>query len=147
MSAVAPEGSVYQAGTLSGNPVAVAAGLATLRILEEDEDLYPKLEALGGVLDERMSELVERYPDRLSWQRAGAMGSIAFVPAPARSWADMDRSDREGFKTFFWEMVGRGFMIPPSCFEAMFWSAAHEEDQIHAFADAAAEALSVSFDS
>lgn len=141
MEQIAPSGAVYQAGTLSGNPLAVAAGVATLRHLQEHPETYDRLESLGRRLDERMGAIVERHGEHLSWHRAGAMGSLAFAPAPVRGWNDVADSNTELFTTYFLHLLEAGFFMPPSCYEAIFWSVAHTEDDMDALADAAEEVL------
>jgi glutamate-1-semialdehyde 2,1-aminomutase len=141
MEQIAPSGPVYQAGTLSGNPLAVAAGVATLRHLQEHPEVYDRLEALGRRLDERMESIVARHGEHVSWHRAGAMGSLAFAPAPVRGWNDVVSSDTELFTTYFLHLLESGFFMPPSCYEAIFWSVAHTEADMDALADAAEEVL------
>ncbi|MDX1493019.1 MAG: glutamate-1-semialdehyde 2,1-aminomutase [Longimicrobiales bacterium] len=141
MEMVAPAGPMYQAGTLSGNPLAVSAGIATLNHLAEHPEVYDELELLGRRLDARMGELVERYPDRLSWSRAGAMGGLAFAPAPVRGWAEISQSDTELFGAVFRDLLEEGIMLPPSCYEAIFWSTAHTEADMDRLADGAARSL------
>lgn len=141
MSRVAPAGDVYQAGTLSGNPLAMAAGIATLGYLHDHPEAYDHLESLGRRLDERMAEIIEEHPSRVHWNRVGAMGSLAFVPAPAPGWREIERSDRELFRRYFRHLLDAGIMIPPSCFEAMFWSIAHTTDDVDRLVDCAAEGL------
>jgi glutamate-1-semialdehyde 2,1-aminomutase len=143
METVAPAGSVYQAGTLSGNPLAVAGGIATLRHLQQHPEVYDDLDALGERLDVRMGAIVAAYPDLLSWHRVGAMGSLAFSPAPLRGWNDVKDSDEGVFMTWFRHLLERGFMMPPSRFEAIFWSIAHRNEDIDALADAALEGLEI----
>lgn len=141
MELVAPSGPVYQAGTLSGNPLAVAAGSATLSYLANHPEVYGRLETLGQRLDDRMASLVARFAEHVSWSRVGAMGSLAFVPAPVRGWAEVSGSDQRLFRGFFWDMIDVGIMLPPSPFEAMFWSAAHDDADVDFFAEAAEHAL------
>lgn len=141
MEMVAPAGPMYQAGTLSGNPLAVSAGIAMLSHLADHPEVYDRLETLGRHLDRRMDTLVARYPDRLSWTRVGAMGGLAFAPAPVRGWAEISQSDQELFGAFFRDLLADGIMLPPSCFEAIFWSSAHDEADMDRFADAAEASL------
>ncbi|MDX1646399.1 MAG: glutamate-1-semialdehyde 2,1-aminomutase [Longimicrobiales bacterium] len=138
---VAPSGPMYQAGTLSGNPLAVAAGLATLTHLAEHPEIQEHLERLGQRLDDRMNALVERYPERLAWNRVGAMGSLAFVPGPVHGWAEVSASDTELFGKVFRDVLEEGIMLPPSCFEALFWSTAHHEEDMDRLADAMTASL------
>ena len=141
MEMVAPSGPMYQAGTLSGNPLAVAGGLATLGYLADHPEVYEHLEVVGSHLDQRMEALVERHPDRLSWNRVGAMGSLAFVPAPVHGWAEVSASDTELFGKVFWDVLEEGVMLPPSCYEALFWSAVHLEADMDRLASALESSL------
>lgn len=141
MEMVAPAGPMYQAGTLSGNPLAVSAGIATLSHLAEHPETYERLDDLGRHLDRRMTALVEDHADRLTWTRVGGMGGLAFAPAPVHGWAQVSESDQELFGGFFRDLLAEGIMLPPSCFEALFWSASHTESDMDRFADAAARSL------
>lgn len=140
MHQVAPIGPVYQAGTLSGNPVSVAAGMATLERLTPD--LYLKLEALGARLEEG---LVRAATDTgigpVTVQRVGSMITLFFVDGPVRSWTDADRSDRGRFSAFHGGLLSRGVYWPPSQFEAAFLSGAHSTDDIDRIIAAARESL------
>jgi glutamate-1-semialdehyde 2,1-aminomutase len=123
MSMVAPAGPVYQAGTLSGNPLAVAAGLAMLRHLKAHPEVYPQLDA-------RTAQLAAAAPPGITVNRVGSMITFFFTPEPVTDWESAQRSDRARFAEFFHWMLGRGFYLPPSQFEAAFVSAAHSEDDI-----------------
>ncbi|MEZ4424551.1 MAG: glutamate-1-semialdehyde 2,1-aminomutase [Gemmatimonadota bacterium] len=137
MDRIAPRGPVYQAGTLSGNPIAVAAGLAVLRTIKAQPDFYDRLEALGTILDEQMHGLG-------TWNRVGAMGSLFFTDGPVRSWEDARRIDTARFAAFFHAMLERGVHLPPSAFESWFLSIAHTEADVRAVADAARASLAAS---
>lgn len=140
MEHLAPLGNVYQAGTLSGNPISVAAGLATLRQLKE-EDPYRELEnrterfaaAVQGALQEK--GLAVQVP------RIGSMINVFFVDRPVRSFADAMKCDQERFARFFNELLARGVYLPPSAFEAYFVSTAHTDavmdEALSAFSEAA----------
>jgi glutamate-1-semialdehyde 2,1-aminomutase len=125
MRMVAPEGPVYQAGTLSGNPLAVAAGLAAVRVLEMDPGVYPHLEKLGGLLDEGVRELSERVGIPMQWNRVGGMGSLFFSERPVTDWPSAAASSRARFAALFHGLLDAGIHLPPSPFEAWFWSYAH----------------------
>ena len=112
MRMIAPEGPVYQAGTLSGNPLAVAAGLATLRFLEEEAGVYPHLEALGRQLDEGFADLGARLGIPLRWNRVGGMGSLFFTDAPVTDWPSVTASSRTRFNAALPRPAGPGH--PPS---------------------------------
>jgi len=125
MAHLAPEGPVYQAGTLSGNPVAAAAGLATLRGCTED--LYPRLEATATVIADAASAALtaEGVPHTVQW--AGSMFSIFFREDPVRTYADARAQDTAAFGRFFHAMLDAGVHLPPSAFEAWFVSGAHDD--------------------
>jgi glutamate-1-semialdehyde 2,1-aminomutase len=125
MRLIAPEGPVYQAGTLSGNPLAVAAGLAMLRYLEEEDEVYPHLESLGRTLDEGFSAMSARLGIPMRWNRVGGMGSLFFTEAPVTDWPSVTASSRERFNFLFHGLLEAGIHLPPSPFEAWFWSYAH----------------------
>jgi glutamate-1-semialdehyde 2,1-aminomutase len=140
MSVVAPLGPVYQAGTLSGNPVAVAAGLATLARL--DDALYAQLERTSARLEEGLRAILrdKRVPGVV--QRVGSMFTLFFTDRDAiRSWDDAKGCDTARFGRFHAEMLARGIYLPPSQFEAAFVSAAHGDDEIERTLAAAREAL------
>lgn len=130
MRLVAPDGPVYQAGTLSGNPLAVAAGLATLRFLQENPGVFEHLETLGRTLDEGLAEISGRLGLPMRWNRVGAMGSLYFSEAPVTDWASAAASDRALFNALFHGLLERGVYLPPSPFEAWFWSYAHTEGDV-----------------
>jgi glutamate-1-semialdehyde 2,1-aminomutase len=123
MSMVAPAGPVYQAGTLSGNPLAVAAGLAMLRHLKAHPEIYSQLEA-------RSAQLAAAAPAGIAVNRVGSMLTFFFTAGPVTDWDSAERSDRSRFARFFHWMLDRGFCLPPSQFEAAFVSAAHSEEDI-----------------
>ena len=137
MSLLAPAGPVYQAGTLSGNPVAVAAGLAQLRLL--DEDSYEQLNALTDRLLDGLAKafadagLVHQLP------RVASLCSLFFADAPVRDYGDAKAADHQRYAEFFRGMLDRGHYLPPSGYEALFVSLAHTMDDIDATVVAAAE--------
>ncbi len=139
MEKVAPLGPVYQAGTLSGNPVAVSAGLATLDRL--DDALYARLEALGARLEEGLSRAIAKRGANACVQRVGSMITLFFTAGPVRSWADAKPCDTKAFARWHGGLLERGVYWPPSQFEAAFFSAAHTEADIDATVHAAEEAL------
>jgi glutamate-1-semialdehyde 2,1-aminomutase len=142
MSKVSPSGPVYQAGTLSGNPIAMACGLATLRRLRDD-DVYPRLESLSAMLAEGLSRAAKAAGIPHCLQRVGSMMTLFFKEGPVRDYDDALRSDTAAFAKFFWAMIDRGVYWPCSQFEALFVSAAHAERDIEATIAAAEEALRV----
>jgi len=125
MGLVSPDGPVYQAGTLSGNPVAVAAGLAQLRILRERPGIYGRLEELG----KRLEAALRRVPG-VSVNRAGSMLTPFFAPGPVTDWRSAARSDVRRYARFHRALRREGILAPPSPFEAWFVSAAHTEADI-----------------
>ena len=134
MSKVAPVGPVYQAGTLSGNPLAVAAGLAMLRHLEAHPEIYDQLEA-------RSARLCAAAPAGLTVNRVGAMFTFFFTDGPVTDWESAKRCDTAKFGRFFQGMLERGIYLAPSQFEAAFLSAAHTEEDIDRTIAAARDAL------
>ncbi len=127
MSQMAPSGPVYQAGTLAGNPIAVAAGLVTLRRLTSDPALYDRLEAVGAELEARLTAALHRHRIEGTVQRVGAMLTVFFGPTIVRSWDDAATLDRERFARYFHGALQRGVMLPPSPFEAMFLMDPHTD--------------------
>jgi glutamate-1-semialdehyde 2,1-aminomutase len=137
MSSIAPDGPVYQAGTLSGNPVAMAAGLATLELIDQP-GFY---EALGERTQELVDGLAAAAADAgipLATENAGGMFGFVFTDGgPVRSFAQVATADVERFKKFFHGMLAEGVYLAPSAFEAAFVSAAHGDDEINKTIDAA----------
>ncbi len=140
MDQVSPAGPIYQAGTLSGNPLAVAAGLATLTILR-DEPPYERLEALSARLAEGLERAATDAGVPHVVQRVGSMLTLFFRPGPIWDYDDAKGSDTTLFGRFFWEMLARGVYLPCSQFEAAFVSSAHTEAEIDHTIEAAGEAL------
>jgi glutamate-1-semialdehyde 2,1-aminomutase len=132
MKKVAPVGPVYQAGTLSGNPLAVAAGLAMLRYLVAHPEVYEDLE-------ERGEQLTEWVPPGVTVNRVGSMFTFFFTPDPVTDWPSAERCDKAEFARFFHFMLERGVYLAPSQFEAGFISAAHTEEDIQHTVDAMKE--------
>jgi glutamate-1-semialdehyde 2,1-aminomutase len=140
MAHVAPLGRVYQAGTLSGNPLAVAAGLATLRALKT-AGTYERLERLGAALEAGLRTAAARAGVPLTVNRVGSMLTAFFTEGPVEDYAGARRSDTSRYARFFHGMLARGVFLAPSQFEAAFVSLAHTEADIEAAARAAAEVL------
>jgi len=138
MEKIAPLGPVYQAGTLSGNPVAVAAGLATLRLVATPGFLE-RVEASTRALTEGLAGAAAQSGVVFSAQHAGSMFGLYFRATPPRSFAEVMQCDRERFKRFFHAMLERGVYLAPSAYEAGFVSAAHGEVEIAATLAAARE--------
>jgi len=139
MRMVAPLGPVYQAGTLSGNPLAMAAGLATLRLL--DEGAYARLEQLGARLEAGLVRAAEDAGVAARVQRVASLLTLFFTDREVRDDDDAKTSDRERFASFHGAMLRRGVLLPPSQFECLFVSLAHDEAALDRVASAAAESL------
>jgi len=140
MRRVLPAGPVFQAGTLSGNPVAVAAGLATLRELR-DHPPYARLDQLGARLEEGLRAAARAAGVPHCLNRVGSMWTLFFAEGPVRDYASAKRSDTARFGRFFWAMMDRGVYLPCSQFEAAFNSVLHDEQLIDRTVAAAREAL------
>ena len=140
MSLLAPEGPVYQAGTLSGNPLVMAAGVAMLDAIA-DGKVYDRAEQLAGHLENGLRAAIKRSEAPASVTRIGSMLTLFFRPTPPRDYAEARESDTALFARFHGAMLARGVMLPPSQFETWFVSAAHTESEIDATVRAAHEAL------
>jgi glutamate-1-semialdehyde 2,1-aminomutase len=142
MDMLAPLGPVYQAGTLSGNPLAMAAGLATVGYLQEHaETVYPRLEATAKAVFEGVAAEAAKADVEMTLNRVGSMGTWFFTPGPVRNYTEAATSDTERFGRFHRAMLDRGVWLPPSQFEAAFVSTAHGEVEVRATIEAAREAL------
>jgi glutamate-1-semialdehyde 2,1-aminomutase len=142
MEKIAPLGPVYQAGTLSGNPVAVAAGLATLQLIQE-KNFFEKLEATTRALVEGLQRQAKDAGVAFSAQSIGSMFGIYFRPSPPASFAEVMQADKERFNRFFHEMLKRGVYLAPSAYEAGFVSAAHGSAEIEETLAAARAAFAI----
>jgi glutamate-1-semialdehyde 2,1-aminomutase len=140
MNHVLPAGKVFQAGTLSGNPLATAAGIATLTVLR-DTNPYPRLEQLSARLAQGLEEAARSARVPYSLTRFGSMLTLFFTPEPVTDWASASRSDTARFARYFWGLLDRGVYMPCSQFEALFVSTAHTEDDIDATVAAAKQVL------
>src|SRR6202035_1844235 len=142
MNLVAPLGPMYQAGTLSGNPLAMAAGLATLHHLREHkQEIYPQLDKLSGELVEGVASAAKEAGVSLCFNRVGSMFTWFFTPGPITDWDSAAKSDTEVFGRFFRAMLDSGIYLPPSQFEAAFLSAAHSVEDIQRTIDVAKQAF------
>jgi len=139
MQRLAPIGPVYQAGTLSGNPLSVAAGLATVQELRDES--YERLEALGAMAERELRNAMESTDTPGTVQRVGSMFTPFFGVTKVRDLQSALESDTELFARFFRGMLDEGFYIPPAQFEAWFVSLAHTEEQIRNLGRAAARVL------
>lgn len=140
MSLIAPEGPVYQAGTLSGNPLVMAAAVATLDVLATGAP-YRRAEELARHLENALTAASKRAGVEAAVARVGSMITLFFRAAPPRNYAEARESDTAKFAAFHAAMLARGVMLPPSQFETWFVSAAHTEDDIDATAFAAHAAM------
>jgi glutamate-1-semialdehyde 2,1-aminomutase len=142
MSLVAPLGPMYQAGTLSGNPLAMAAGCATLKHLRDHkQEIYPRLEKLSGELVEGVATVMKDVGVSLCHNRVGSMFTWFFTPGPVTDWDSASKSDTKMFARFFHAMLDNGVYLPPSQYEAAFLSAAHTEQDIQQTIAAAKQAF------
>jgi glutamate-1-semialdehyde 2,1-aminomutase len=142
MDRLAPEGPVYQAGTLSGNPLAMAAGLETLRRLDTAGS-YERLSALSTRLADGLRDAAVAAGVELHSAAVGGMFGFFFHPGPVRSFAEAKKADAERFRRFFAAMLERGIYLPPSPFEACFVSLAHRPADVEATVAAARQAMRV----
>src|SRR5918911_1413190 len=138
MDQVAPSGPIYQAGTLSGNPLATTAGLATLRAAGEP-GFYESLEASGARWRQGMREAASEAGMPFAINQVGSMVSIFFTEGPVTDFGSAASSDTKAFKNFFWHMLSRGVYLAPSQYEAGFISAAHSKDELQRTFGAAGE--------
>jgi glutamate-1-semialdehyde 2,1-aminomutase len=142
MHHLAPEGPVYQAGTLSGNPAAMAAGLATLQQLRA-EGFYEELERKSALLADGLAgaAAAAELAEKICLNRVGSMLCCFFTPGPVTGYASATASDTKAFATWFHAMLDAGVYLAPSQYEALFVSAAHSEDDIHQTVEAASRAF------
>ncbi|MCK5724780.1 MAG: aminotransferase class III-fold pyridoxal phosphate-dependent enzyme, partial [Gammaproteobacteria bacterium] len=129
MTRMAPQGDVYQAGTLSGNPLAMAAGLATLKILKEKSP-YDELDKLGDMLFSGLKRVAEAAGVNVVINRVGSMGSLFFTDEPVTDFETAKASDENLFKRYFRSMLDQGIYLAPSPYEAAFLSTAHSEETV-----------------
>src|SRR6202047_754297 len=141
MDLVAPLGPVYQAGTLSGNPLAMAAGYATLSYLREHKDVYSKLDKLAAEVVAGVATAAKDAGVTMFHNRVGSMFTWFFAPGPVTDWTSATRSDAEAFGRFFRAMLENGIYLPPSQYEAAFLSAAHTEHDVQQTVAAAEQAF------
>ena len=139
MNYVAPSGPIYQAGTLSGNPLAVCAGLAVLRHLQSHPEIYDNLNIATGIL-------AACAPENVTVNRVGSMMTWFFTDKPVTDYDSAKAADTKLFGRFFHSMLHRGIYLPPSQFEALFVSAAHTEADLLNTLDAARESFAIAFE-
>ena len=140
MDVLAPDGPVYQAGTLSGNPLAMAAGIAVLEELQSGT-VYERLEVLGARLEKGLNAAAEKASIPVITQRVGSMSCLFFADQPVNNLADAMLANRERFNKYFHGMLAQGVYLAPSAFEAAFLSAAHTEADIDATISAAEKVM------
>ncbi|MEB3195653.1 MAG: glutamate-1-semialdehyde 2,1-aminomutase [Candidatus Sericytochromatia bacterium] len=140
MATVAPAGPMYQAGTMSGNPLATAAGLATLTLLAES-GVYERLEATSAAIEQALRAAAQAADVRIVLNRVGSMLTVFFTDEPVTGWPTADRCDRKAYGVFFHAMLSHGVYFPPAQFEACFISLAHGEREVAAIAAAARAAF------
>ena len=136
MELVAPAGRVYQAGTLSGNPVAMAAGLTQLKYLYDHQEIYTELEKKGELLYGGMGKIVKEKGLNYQMNHVGSLGSLFFTGQPVVDYVSAKSSDTGAFAEYFKKMLNMGIHMAPSQFEAMFLSAAHTDEIIMETLDA-----------
>jgi glutamate-1-semialdehyde 2,1-aminomutase len=138
MHQVAPVGPMYQAGTLAGNPLAMAAGIATLqRLRDKKAELYPQLEAASAQLVEGVAAAAKDARVPLSFNRVGSMFTWFFTADAVSNWNSASKCNTAAFGRFFRAMLDAGIYLPPSQFEAAFLSTAHSKEDIEATIGAA----------
>ena len=135
MAQLSPEGGVYQAGTLSGNPLAMSAGIATLKVLQED-GFYDQIEEKNTYLEQGLQQVTGQSAVATCWQRVGGMFCTYFQDGPVTSFADAAQSDTEAFARFFRKMLEQGINLAPAQFEAGFMSIAHSREDLDRTIDA-----------
>ncbi len=140
MDHLAPDGKVYQAGTLSGNPVAVAAGIATLKVLSEQSP-YESLDGLTRRLADGLRQITEKLSIPSYVTQVGSMMSLFFTCEAIRDFHAVLRSDADRYRNYFHAMLKRGVYLAPSPYEATFLSTAHTERDIDRTLEAATESL------
>ena len=144
MDLVAPLGPMYQAGTLSGNPLAMAAGCAMIRQLRDRKaEIYPRLDKLSGDLVQGVAAAAKDAGVSICHNRVGSMFTWFFTEGPVTNWDSASKSDTEGFGRFFRSMLDSGVYLPASQYEAAFLGATHTEDDIQKTIAAAKEAFAV----
>lgn len=141
MNCIAPEGSVYQAGTLSGNPLAVTAGLETLSVIESIPDFYKTLQEKTKRLLDSWQDAARRAGVPVVVHQSGSMFGLFFSERPVMNYADSCACDYEAFKTWFLSMLDQGIYLAPSPFETLFMSFAHTEEDLERTARAARKAM------
>ena len=143
MDLIAPLGPVYQAGTLSGNPLAMAAGYATLSYLRDHKDVYAKLDKLAGEVVAGVAAAAKDAGVTMCHNRVGSMFTWFFAKGPVTDWTSAEKCDTKAFGNFFRAMLENGIYLPPSQFEAAFLGAGHTEQDIQQTIAAAKQAFAM----
>ena len=143
MEFVSPTGPVYQAGTLSGNPLAMAAGNAQLEYLQEHTDIYEEIEQKGAYLEREFKAAAEKHGIDIRINRVGSMMSVFFTDTDVVDFETACKSDTERFKKYFNEMLRRGIYLAPSQFESLFLCDAHTEEDLEKTAKAFGEVMEI----
>ena len=142
MNLVAPLGPMYQAGTLSGNPLAMAAGIAMLKHLRDHkQEIYSRIDKLSGELVEGVADAAKDAGVPLCYNRVGSMFTWFFTPGPVTDWDSASKSNTEAFGTFFRAMLDSGVYLPPSQYEAAFLGATHTTEDVQQTIAAAKQAF------
>lgn len=141
MEMVSPSGPVYQAGTLSGNPLAMSAGLAALNHIKNNPDIYSLLEEKGKYLEDGIKDGIKSINKNYQLNRVGSMMTLFFTEEPVIDYNTAVKSDTKLFAKYFHEMLNRGIYFPPAQFEAMFISTAHSKEDLDKTIEANLEAL------
>jgi glutamate-1-semialdehyde 2,1-aminomutase len=142
MDMLAPDGPVYQAGTLSGNPIATAAANATLDLLSSGNMQYEKLESTSALLEAGLADAAKQAGVPITINRVGSIMSCFFTEKKVRNFADVQATNIKQFKRFFAEMLKHGVYLAPSAYEAMFVSLAHTKEDIEKTIEAAEHSFS-----
>lgn len=141
MDCVSPQGPIYQAGTLSGNPLAMTAGLETLRIITEDPDYTTRIAAMTTTLTKGLAEAAKDAGVPVCIHQSGSMFGLFFSDKDVLNFNDANAADQDAFTTYFQSMLDQGIYLPPSQFETCFVSGAHDKDAIYKTIDAARKAF------
>jgi glutamate-1-semialdehyde 2,1-aminomutase len=145
MQVVSPAGPMYQAGTLSGNPLAMAAGLAQLRYLDENPGVYTQLDEHGKILEDAVASHAAAKGLPVQVARVGSMGTVFFSDKPIHSWNEAAGCDTARFAKWFWYLMERGVYLPCAQYEAFFFSTAHTREEIQRTATLMVEGLDAVF--
>lgn len=141
MSVISPLGGVYQAGTLSGNPVAMYCGLQVLKTLRENPEIYTSLEEKAAYLEAGMNRIIEEYQFPVTFVRYKSMPCLFFKTGSLSSYDEVKGCDTEAYATYFKAMLERGILLPPAQFEGLFLSTAHTTEDLEAYLTASEAVL------